>query len=621
MASSLAFLASPIQAAHADDPTEYVYDYEFPLGTAPLYTPEMVMNGAAWWWIPTFPFDEQCGVTDNNSRAMPPVGTTCDLINVGLSNPTYVAEKNATNFKFDTRPGHFEGEGRFIRFSFHQDSAWNLSMRVHGWGAWHPQTQASIESGVIEVYWHHYADTLKAKIADGTLTGPPVENERERVTRRALQCAEDENNAENNCFEPKSMRVLAGDAGNGGAVGDANQNISAACSDADYLDQLGYERTRAQADARIRNCISSMKANFNGAVTAAGSLVNTIYDVNETAGNCFGVTDNDARCRTMRAFGAQLQTMQDFYFRSNYTDSAEAPYSAANPPGLGLSAPSSLMDMVSTSVPPIPSNLTLGCLPTTNNNGCSNRIKAADLSKDHGEIAPPPSTYTGYAREARGRMKAIGVSKTNFQAAVDASVAETKRQWGDFKTALRTKYGNRRGDTIACALTHDDLDECEPGPANMGLMLEDPETGNMQTVGWISWFNGDHMFNKDNYMWSYIGLANQYARDASPNPYSRDPFHVIWYAHGDPGADYTAVARQLEGQLMPYGSGPGTRMGWWSDNWQGKYNNQSQYGPIYNNTGSGNIRCAPGGNDTAPVPGAEAGQQVMKKSFMCQQVS
>ncbi|WP_143204924.1 hypothetical protein [Streptomyces sp. CB02009] len=616
----MALLASPIQAAQADDPSgEYAYNYEFPLGTAPLMTPEMVMDGAAWWWIPTFPFDEQCGVTDNNSQAMPPVGTTCDLINLGLSNPTYVAERNATNFKFDTRPGHFEGEGRFIRFSFHQDSMWNLSMKVHGWGDWHPQTQASIESGVIEAYWHHYADVLKAKIADGSLTGPPVTNERERITRRALQCAEGDANEENNCFEPKAMRVLAGDAGDKGAVGDSDQALSAACADADYLDQPGYARTRAEADARIRSCISNMRANFTGAVTQAGSLVNVMYDVNETAGNCFDVRDVDARCRTLRPFGVELQSIQDFYLRSNYTDSAEAPYTATNPPGLGLTAPSSLLDMVSTSTPTIPSNLTLGCAPSTANNGCDSRIKVSDLSKDHGEIALPPSTWTGYARSARGQMKPAGASKTNFQTAVDAAVAETKRQWGDFKAALRTKYGDRRGRHIACALTHDNLDKCEPGPANMGVMLEDPETGNTAPIGWVNWFNPNQVGGPvlDNSMWSIMGLANDAAYAHHPDPYDRQPFHVIWYAHADPGADFDSVKNKVN-NMTTYGVGHSSRSGWWSDNWQGQSNNQSQYGPIFSNGHSNNIRCAPGGSDNAPVPTAEAGQGVFKKSFICQ---
>ncbi|MGK5543430.1 CinY protein, partial [Streptomyces sp. URMC 127] len=127
-------------------------------------------------------------------------------------------------------------------------------------------------------------------------------------------------------------------------------------------------------------------------------------------------------------------------------------------PGLDLPAPSALLDLASGRPPQasaVPADLTTGCFSLVPL-GCSGRVHHGDLNKDNGLIDPATGAATGPGTP-RGRTAG------NFERAVRAAVADTRRQWAGFRAALVTRYGKERGERAACALTHDDpVRACAP---------------------------------------------------------------------------------------------------------------------------------------------------------------
>jgi len=62
----------------------------------------------------------------------------------------------------------------------------------------------------------------------------------------------------------------------------------------------------------------------------------------------------------------------------------------------------------------------------------------------------------------------------NFAKAVAGAVAETRRQWRDFRSELTDRYGKERADMMICALTHDDpVNDCPDRPLGpvVGIVL------------------------------------------------------------------------------------------------------------------------------------------------------
>jgi hypothetical protein len=77
------------------------------------------------------------------------------------------------------------------------------------------------------------------------------------------------------------------------------------------------------------------------------------------------------------------------------------------------------------------------------------RVTHAALNKDRGLIDPA----TG---DATAPTTPRGLVEDNFAKAVAGAVAETRRQWQDFRSELADRYGRERAEMMICALTNDD---------------------------------------------------------------------------------------------------------------------------------------------------------------------
>src|SRR5207342_1454424 len=102
-------------------------------------------------------------------------------------------------------------------------------------------------------------------------------SEQERITRAALSCASEARSTED-CFEPRSMDLLAGHSGEFGGVGapdsDEISDPAAHCDDADFLES-GYPRTREQATAGLTACVEHLRSRFNEGVDSAKDLLDS----------------------------------------------------------------------------------------------------------------------------------------------------------------------------------------------------------------------------------------------------------------------------------------------------------------------------------------------------------
>ncbi|SHK94535.1 CinY protein [Streptomyces yunnanensis] len=304
--------------------------------------------------------------------------------------------------------------------------------------------------------------TARPADAFGTVNAFGQHAEHERITRAALACAPGVP-SDGSCFEPRSLGQLAGHNWTFGAVGapDSDEFLSSAahCDNADFLDVTGYPQSRQQATEALRTCIAHLQARFRQGLAAAGGTLDVrgrvVASETELRRDCtftLGLPGR-AKCEAMEGFGRALHGVQDFYAHSNWTDRTDRsrPVSLVNPPGLGRSAPSPLLDLAAPRPPrpsAVPRNLTTGCFSLLVG-ACAHHVTHADLNKDEGFI-DPASGSTGAPATARGQ--AAG----NFARAVRGAIADTRRQWKQFREALLQRYGTQRGARIVCVISHDD---------------------------------------------------------------------------------------------------------------------------------------------------------------------
>ena len=86
---------------------------------------------------------------------------------------------------------------------------------------------------------------------------------------------------------------------------------------------------------------------------------------------------------------------------------------------------------------------------------CAGRVTDAALNKDNGLVDPTTGEVTE-PTTPRGMVHA------NFEKAVAGAIAETQRQWQDFRSELSTRYGQESGALMVCTLTHDDpVNDCQ----------------------------------------------------------------------------------------------------------------------------------------------------------------
>src|SRR4051794_5870085 len=241
----------------------------------------------------------------------------------------------------------------------------------------------------------------------GTIEGGGQNREHERITRAALACPAGAE-SDGDCFEPKSLDQLAGHGKSFGAVGAPDRtevsDPTAHCDDGDYLDG-GYPRTRTQATGRLLDCENHLRGRFREAVDNAkdllddqGELVGAEVDLGTEC--VLDGSELRAKCKTVEAFGRAMHGAQDFYSHSNWADVADPSRAigVANPPGLNLPAPSSVLDLRSTSAPSVPAALTTGCYVLRDRvpgvEACEGRITHAGLNKDNGLIDPSTGITT-----------------------------------------------------------------------------------------------------------------------------------------------------------------------------------------------------------------------------------
>jgi hypothetical protein len=297
-------------------------------------------------------------------------------------------------------------------------------------------------------------------------------SEHQYITQVALGCKPGQAR-DRSCFEPQTLAELAGANGSLGAVGtpDVTEvlNPDQHCDNADFLQTPGYAPARDEATATLHRCIDYLRGQFNDGVTKAGDLVNADGTLAEGAAElgCNFVADHvgSAKCRVLADFGRVLHGIQDFYAHSNWTDGSDPtrPIGPDNPPGLGLSAPSALLDLANDTDPLVPPDFTTGYFivfaapfDCAHSLTFTHRVTHACLNKDEETINP----VTGAVDEAPGgrnteRGGVIGPNgHTNAANAVAGAITETGTQWRRFRDAIRHMYP-KAGQLILDALTQD----------------------------------------------------------------------------------------------------------------------------------------------------------------------
>ncbi|GAA2399439.1 hypothetical protein GCM10010191_03070 [Actinomadura vinacea] len=293
--------------------------------------------------------------------------------------------------------------------------------------------------------------------------------EHEKVTRAALACPEDQP-SDGTCFEPDSMDILAGYRGYLGGVGGPDSwlsggeldNPAAHCDNADYIrpeDNGGntYVRSRSQASEQLVDCLRHLRGRFHSAAQQAGTAFDDDGDLSnyETRSSCadYGPPGQRARakCRFVDLFARALHGVQDFYSHSNWVDSADPgkPTGVGNPPGMHRSEVFPLMNfrLPLSSPSDVPEQLTTGCYPSDE---CGGRIRHdEELNKDVAQIDPATGKVTRDGTSARGSIS------DNQERAVLWAINDTRRQWAEMRGEIRARYGDDKGDTIICAMTHD----------------------------------------------------------------------------------------------------------------------------------------------------------------------
>lgn len=298
--------------------------------------------------------------------------------------------------------------------------------------------------------------------AFGTINGLGQRAEHERITRAALACPPGVKST-GDCFEPRSIDQLAGHTGTLGAVGapDVNEFFTptAHCDDADYLNVAGYPQSRAAATAELLACVAHLRDDFQQGIDGASGLFDSNGDLKgpevDLSSDCTfaGNFAGRAKCNALEGFGAALHGAQDFYSHSNWADQSDPskPIGIDNPPGLNLPGPSPILDLAGSSTPSVPIDLTTGYYGGIFGDKCpstSGRITHACLNKDLALIDPSSGTATD-PKTPRGLVL------SNEQKAVSGAIAETRRQWADFKASLISRYGSDLGQRMILALTQD----------------------------------------------------------------------------------------------------------------------------------------------------------------------
>lgn len=334
----------------------------------------------------------------------------------------------------------------------------------------------------------------------GTINEPAIVGqhcEHERITRAAFACPPDNKISDGRCFEELSLHQLSGRSdiyvgqGSNGAVGAPDmldpvpEGPEAHCDNADFLDahlfNLGteYPVTRQQATNQLQICVSHMRGRIEEGIDAADKIVDDgariiAPEVDISTLDCrfsFPALQMHvfarAKCSAIEGFGRALHGVQDFYAHSNWADDAEPPFGPDNPPGLKRVDAPEFLDLRGENdiSEQVPHNLSTGCFGGLLTDGpvgksghplepgsidCTGRITHHTLNKDNGLI----DQVTGNV-STPGPNTPRSNFPGNFQRAVSAAIADSRRQWRHFRESIRRTYGTERGNIMICSLVRD----------------------------------------------------------------------------------------------------------------------------------------------------------------------
>ena len=267
-------------------------------------------------------------------------------------------------------------------------------------------------------------------------------------------------------------RALAGDKGTIGAIGVPDippEDAPAHCDDADYLPGVDPPERRSAATLQLQRCWAHLRRRFNQGVRAAGAMLDAKdrirpRAVNLSRSSCTFVfrVPWRAKCNALEGFGSALHGVQDFYSHSNWADEADG----TRPIGPQPARPQSKRPGPSHGPAPGRDGDSAGRLghrvlrPIRLEVQWAHRPSGA--AKDYGAINPHTGAATPTSRVPAGAptppsgATVRSLVGTNFQKAVTGAIADTRRQWVDFRAEVISQHGAKRGNLIVCALTHDD---------------------------------------------------------------------------------------------------------------------------------------------------------------------
>ncbi|WP_436495205.1 hypothetical protein [Actinokineospora sp. HUAS TT18] len=156
----LAALVSTTAVPASAGPQDLSYHYRYDLWVEEVRTSEELAAIVAEQLTVYFPFDSDC-------RYLPPVGSRCDLYSVpglplfGTTNPVLVVDRSATSWTFRSLPGHVEGPGRHITFTFLR-APYGYELDVRSWGPWTLSASLTVSSGAAREVWQRFADNVSA---------------------------------------------------------------------------------------------------------------------------------------------------------------------------------------------------------------------------------------------------------------------------------------------------------------------------------------------------------------------------------------------------------------------------------------------------------------------------
>jgi hypothetical protein len=300
--------------------------------------------------------------------------------------------------------------------------------------------------------------------AFGTIRSLGQDAEHERITRHAFAC--NDKAASDDCFQKKTLEMLAGSKNSFGAVGLPDRGplifkAEAHCDAADWFDVTGYPQAKADARAHLEACRTWMKKELDAAVEAAGDLLDAQGKARDSelptivACNFVAPAKGRAKCNVLEHLGILLHAAQDFYSHSNWTDAPDRaqPVSPANPPGLDQRGRAPWLDLRTDGR--FPNGLITGCFEAKSaiseeancnyGSGKTPRVKHLALNKDEGQIDPA----IGDGKTMRGRVN------RNFRHAVEAAIEDSRDKWATLREQLVLTYGPSRGTRMICLLTRD----------------------------------------------------------------------------------------------------------------------------------------------------------------------